>query len=71
MEVPVNRSFTAAEKFQCLLRESGLRKRVYPRLIEQGKLTKEKADRELAIMESIVEDYRGEADREAKKGRLL
>lgn len=63
--------FSARDKFACALREATMRGRVYPRWIESGKITKEKADRELAIMQTIAEDYRDAADREAKAERLL
>ncbi len=63
--------FTYHDKFECALREATLRGRVYPRWVAAGKITKEKADCELAVMQDIAEDYRGEAEREAKKERLL
>jgi hypothetical protein len=71
MEVALTAPITNRDKFECALREATLRGRVYPRWIEQGKIKKEKADRELALMQAIAEDYRGEAEREARKERLL
>lgn len=47
-----------ADKLACVQRELALRKRVYPRWVLAGKMTQEKADRETALMEEIVEDYR-------------
>ena len=50
--------FTAEEKLDCAVRELKFRKRVFPRLIEQGRMTQEKATKELALMEEIIADYR-------------
>lgn len=49
---------TEAEKFECAKRELAMRKKVYPRWVEQGRMTQQKADREIACMSAIVEDYR-------------
>lgn len=46
------------EKFDCAMREVKMRKRVYPRWVEAGRLTPQKAEIEIAIMEAIAEDYR-------------
>ncbi|MBP8216023.1 MAG: hypothetical protein KAX54_00070, partial [Thauera sp.] len=54
--VPVN--FTRAEKHACALRELNLRRRNYPRFIQIGRLTPGDADREIALMQAIVDDYR-------------
>lgn len=35
-----------------------MRKRVYPRWIEQGRMTQAEADRQIQIMEEIAGDYR-------------
>jgi hypothetical protein len=51
-------TYTAEEKFKCASRECEMRKRVYPRWIEQGKITQEKAARETAMMAEIADDYR-------------
>lgn len=45
------------EKLAELERELQMRRRVYPGLINRGKLTKEKAERQLKILSSIIEDY--------------
>lgn len=46
------------DKLHCAERELGYRQRVYPRLIERGKMTKMQSDRELELMHAIVADYR-------------
>jgi hypothetical protein len=60
-------TFTAKDKLDAVDREVRYRVRVYARLIEQGKMTKEKADREVAIMRAIADDYH----KQALKERLL
>jgi hypothetical protein len=50
--------FTRAEKLAALEREIAMRKRVYPRFIAQNKMKQAEADRQVAIMEDIAEDYR-------------
>lgn len=49
---------TDDEKRRCAEREVKMRKRVYPRWVEQGRMTQEKADEEIALMEAIAADYR-------------
>ena len=44
-------------KLQCIDRELGFRKRLYPRFVEQRKITQDFADEEIAVLESIREDY--------------
>lgn len=50
---------TDADKLACVEREIKFRTYVYPRRIDNGTMTQERADREIAIMESIREDYKG------------
>ncbi|MBN6819560.1 hypothetical protein JRF84_08150 [Methylobacterium organophilum] len=66
-------TFTNAEKAKCARREVGLRKRVYPRWIDNLRLKPEGAAREIALMEAIAEDYErlAEADRQAATPTLL
>lgn len=45
---------TIPEYLACVEREINLRKRVYPRWIDAGKLTQTKADREIALMEGTA-----------------
>lgn len=56
---------TYAEKEACARRELAFRRRVYPRLINQGKLTQAEADRQIDIMASIAADYAKCCDIEA------
>ena len=49
---------TNMEKYACAKRELSQRERVYPRLIEQGKMTKEFAATQIALMAEIADDYR-------------
>lgn len=56
--------FTAAEKQKCAERELRQRQRVYPRLVESGRMTQAEADRETACMAAIAADYRARASAE-------
>lgn len=49
---------TEVEKYNCAKRELAMRKKVYPRWVEAGLMTQQKADQEIACMSAIVEDYR-------------
>lgn len=53
--------FTAADKLRCAERELRQRRRVYPRLIQSGRMTEAEAARETACMEAIAADYREQA----------
>jgi vacuolar-type H+-ATPase subunit C/Vma6 len=53
-----------AEQLACVEREIAMRKRVYPRWIEAGKITKAKADKEIRTMEAVAETLRGLEQRE-------
>ncbi len=59
--------FTYAEMAEAARREVGQRKRVYERLVGNGKMSKTFADRQVAIMEQIAETLEGLA----KGDRLL
>lgn len=59
--------FTATEKLACAERELRLRKQVYPRRIEAGRMSKRAADHEIAVLYAIIQDYR----EQARKERLL
>lgn len=54
-------------QLECVKREIAMRKRVYPRWIEQGRMTQKKADDEIAAMEAVLETV----TEAAQKGRLL
>lgn len=51
-------TFTALDKLKAAEREIGQRKRVYPRLIEGGRMSQKAADHQIAVMEAIADDYR-------------
>lgn len=63
--------FTARDKQRAAAREVAQRQRVYPRLIDSGKMKQADADLQLAIMTAIEADYRKQADAEDQAGRLL
>ena len=50
-------AFTIEEKLAELKRELKLRHQVYPRRIYTRRLSKKRADRQLALLESIIDDY--------------
>jgi hypothetical protein len=45
------------DKLRCVEREIAMRKSVYPKWIAAKRLSQENADREIAVMEAIREDY--------------
>ena len=49
--------FTDLEKFVCVERELKMRRQVYPRWVQIGKMTQSQADRELDLMAAIAADY--------------
>jgi hypothetical protein len=55
---------TAKDKLRCAERELKFRKRVYPRWIDDGKMSAGAAAHEIACMEAIAEDYRQWAEKE-------
>jgi len=57
-------TITNTEKRQCAEREVKQRKYVYPRLVQNERMTQQKANREIEIMEAIAADYRELEDRE-------
>lgn len=46
------------KQIKCIKRELALRARVYPRLVKQGKMSQELADREVLLMGSVLDDLR-------------
>ena len=64
-------TFTAKDKAECAEREVKQRQRVYPRLVESGRMTQQLADRQTALMEAIAADYRTATNAEDAKGRLI
>lgn len=51
-------SFTDREKAECAEREVKQRQRVYARHVAAGKMSKEFADYQIAVMEEIAAEYR-------------
>lgn len=49
--------FTAEQKRKAVERELAFRRRVYPRFVEQEKMTQKLADEQIAIFEAIRMDY--------------
>ena len=52
---------TVKDKLQCAERELKFRQRVYPRMVENGRMSMRQVKRELEVMEAIVTDYRDQA----------
>ena len=61
-------AFTTAEKRREIERELRQRENVYPRLIANGKLTQQKADRQMAVLRAVLDDY-AESDLFGEKAR--
>ena len=57
----MKKTISLTEKVNCLERELLMRRRVYPRLIQQSKLTQSEADFEISIMQAILNDYKQQA----------
>jgi hypothetical protein len=52
-----------ATKLLCLERELRMRRRVYPRWVELGKMKMRDAEHEIKTMEAIADDYRNKVER--------
>lgn len=63
----INMTFTAEEKFRCAAREWERRRRSYPQWVKECGMTQETADREIALMAEIADDY----SERAKKEKML
>jgi len=50
--------FTDQDKRSAALREVLFRRRFYPRWVAQARMSQAEADREIAVMSAIAEDYR-------------
>jgi hypothetical protein len=49
---------TDVDKLKCVEREIAMRKSVYPKLVENRRISQANADREIAVMEAIAAEYR-------------
>jgi hypothetical protein len=50
--------FSDTEKREAAEREAKYRRKVYPRLVGDGRMTQQAADRQIAMMDEIAADYR-------------
>jgi hypothetical protein len=57
-------AFSAAEKQKEAEREARMRERVFATLVRKGSVTQNAADRRIAIMREIADDYRLLAEKE-------
>jgi antibiotic biosynthesis monooxygenase (ABM) superfamily enzyme len=64
-------TITSAEKAKEARREVAMRRRVYPGWVSSGKLSPAAADRQIAVMQAIAEDYERQAMKEKPQGELL
>jgi hypothetical protein len=62
--------FSARDLCREAERELGQRRRVYPRLIEQRKMTQAASDRQMALMQQIRDEYDEKATAEERRGEL-
>ncbi len=46
--------YTIREMHQCAAREYKMRQSVYPRVVQQGRMTQEQADKEIGMMRAIA-----------------
>lgn len=49
---------TLEDQLRCVEREIALRERVYSRWAESGKMMRQKADREIAVMRAVADTLR-------------
>ena len=54
--------YSLDDKIACLSREVGMRKRVYARQVNEGKMTAGMAAKETGVMEAILADYQAQRD---------
>jgi hypothetical protein len=52
------------DMIKCIEREIGMRMRVYPRWVEQKKMTQEKALNEINTMQAVLEQLKKDKDNE-------
>jgi Spy/CpxP family protein refolding chaperone len=62
---------TTSDLVKAVARELRYRRRVYPRLIDQGKLDERTADHEIACMEELQRRLELQQDKESKQMKLL
>lgn len=57
-------NYSLDDMIKCIEREIGMRMRVYPRWVEQHKMTQEKALTEINKMQAILEQLKKDKDNE-------
>ena len=60
-------AYTTQELAKCAADEVYMRRQVYPRWVERGRMTKERAEREIAMMQAITDQLL----RDVESERLL
>ena len=60
----MRKQFSAFEKHREAVRELEFRRRVYERMIDSAKLSRDVAARRLALMSEIADDYREQSEKE-------
>ena len=63
--------FTNREKADCAEREIAMRRHIYTGWVQVGRMTHQRAEREIALMKAIHEDYTAKAEADEAAGRLL
>jgi len=64
-------TFTNRQKADEARREVALRRRVYSRRVEEGRMTQADCDRQIAIMADMQADYAAKAEEDEKGARLI
>jgi len=59
--------YTRLQKRTEIARELAMRRRVYPRMVADKRITQDEAEHWIDIMESIWSDYEEDADRRQKE----
>ena len=59
----MSRFFSLDDMIKCAIREAGMRKRVYPKWVEQDRMTPAKAEWETECMEAIIAKLKEAAGR--------
>lgn len=60
--------YTAKVKMHEAQREVAMRRRVYPRWVEAGRMNQANADRQIEVMQEIATDYEALAAKENPQG---
>lgn len=52
-------TYSITEQIECVERELWFRRQVYPRRVGEGRMTQQLADRQIAVMESVLATLKG------------